>query len=103
MAPKISHAGMINLQTLVKKNHLCGIPDVKFDKNHLCAACEAGKLAKKHHSCKTIMTTTRLLEILHRIYSVLKIMQASIAVIMVCLLLMISLDTLGYSFSKTRP
>ena len=56
---------MRNLQTLVKKNHLCGIPDVKFDKNCLYAACEAGKLAKKHHSSKTVMTTTRPLEILH--------------------------------------
>ena len=51
------HAGMRNFQTLVKKNHLCGIPDVKFDKDRLCAACEAGKLAKKHHSSKKVMTT----------------------------------------------
>src|SRR5215216_2281067 len=62
---RLGHAGMRNLQTLVKKNHLRGIPDVKFDKDHLCVACEAGKLAKKHHSSKTIMTTTRPLVILH--------------------------------------
>ena len=62
---RLGHAGMRNLQTLVKKNHLRGIPDVKFDKDRLCAACEAGKLAKKHHSSKTVMTTTRPLEILH--------------------------------------
>jgi hypothetical protein len=56
---------MRNLQTLVRKNHLRGIPDVKFNKDRLCGACEAGKLAKKHHSSKTVMTTTRPLEILH--------------------------------------
>ena len=49
----------------MKKNHLHGIPDVKFNKDRLCAACEAGKLAKKHHSSKTVMTTTRPHEILH--------------------------------------
>jgi hypothetical protein len=62
---RLGHAGMRNLQTLVRKNHLRGIPDVKFDKDRLCGACEAGKLAKKHHSSKTVMTTTRPLEILH--------------------------------------
>src|SRR3954467_4701815 len=30
-----------------------------------CSACEAGKITKKHHSAKTIMTTTRPLELLH--------------------------------------
>ena len=55
---------MRNLHTLVKKNHLRGIPDVKLDMNRPCAACEAGKLAKKHHSSKTVMATTRTLEIL---------------------------------------
>src|SRR3989337_4389450 len=62
---RLGHAGMTNLQTLVKKNHIRGIPDVKFDKDHLCGACEAGKLAKKHHLSKSVMTTTRPLEILH--------------------------------------
>ena len=51
------HAGMSNLQTLMKKNHLHRIPDVKFDKDHLCGSREAGKLAKKHHSSKDVITT----------------------------------------------
>ena len=62
---RLGHAGMRNLQTLVKKNHLHGIPNVKFNKDRLCPACEARKLAKKHHSSKTVLTTTRPLEILH--------------------------------------
>ena len=100
---RLGHVGMRNLQTLVKKNHLCGIPDVKFDKDRLCAAREAGKLAKMHHSSKTVMTTTRPLEILHMDLFGPRNYASSVADIMFWLLLMISLDTLGYSFSKTRP
>ena len=62
---RLGHAGMRNLQNLVKKKHLRGIPNVKFDNNRLCAGCEAGKLAKKHHPSKIVMTTTRPLESLH--------------------------------------
>uniref|UniRef100_A0A8R7PDS2 GAG-pre-integrase domain-containing protein n=1 Tax=Triticum urartu TaxID=4572 RepID=A0A8R7PDS2_TRIUA len=36
---RLGHAGIRNLQTLVKKNHLHGIPYVKFNKNRLCATC----------------------------------------------------------------
>src|SRR3954462_10253568 len=61
---RLGHAGMKNLQTLVSKKHVVGINEVKFDKDRLCSACEAGKITKKHHSAKTIMTTTRPLEML---------------------------------------
>ena len=56
---------MRNLHTLVNKKHVIGLTDVKFDKDRLCSACEADKITKKHHSAKTIMTTTRPLELLH--------------------------------------
>src|SRR3954466_3606746 len=62
---RLGHAGMINLHNLVKKNHVIGLREVKFDKDRLCSACEAGKITKKHHLAKTIMTTTRPLELLH--------------------------------------
>src|SRR4051812_2546225 len=62
---RLGHAGMRNLQILVKKKHIIGLSKVKFDKDRLCSACEAGKITKKHHSAKTIMTTTRPLELLH--------------------------------------
>ena len=62
---RLGHPGMKNLQTLLKKKHIIGLNEVKFDKNRLCSACEAGKITKKHHSAKSIMTTTRPLEILH--------------------------------------
>src|SRR3954465_760795 len=62
---RLGHAGMKNLQTLISKKHVIGINEVKFDKDHLSSACEAGKITKKHHAPKTIMTTTRPLELLH--------------------------------------
>src|SRR4051794_33674671 len=62
---RLGHAGMKNLQTLISKKNIIGIDNFKFDKDRLCSACKAGKIAKKHHSTKTIMTTTRPLELLH--------------------------------------
>ena len=56
---------MRNLHSLVKKKHVIGIEDVKFKKDHLCGACEAGKMTKAKHPSKTIMTTTRPFELLH--------------------------------------
>src|SRR3954465_14194380 len=49
---RLGHARMRNPQTLVKKNHVIVLSKVKFDKDHLCSACEAGKITKKHHSAK---------------------------------------------------
>lgn len=56
---------MKNLQRLVKNKHIIGIKDMKFNKDHLCDACEAGKQVKKSHSPKIIMSTMRPLELLH--------------------------------------
>ena len=39
---RLDHAGMRNLQTLVKKKHIIGLNKVKFDKDCLCSTCEAG-------------------------------------------------------------
>src|SRR3954462_7293586 len=62
---RLGHAGMRNLHTLAKKNHVIGIEGVKFKKDHLCGACEAGKMTRAKHPTKTIMTTTRPFELLH--------------------------------------
>ena len=95
---RLGHAGMKNLQTLVKKKHIVGLNEVKLDKDRLCSDCEAGKITKKHHSAKTIMTATRLLNCYIWISLVLKIMLAWEETSMVSLLLMISLISLGFSF-----
>src|SRR3954452_10594862 len=62
---RLGHAGMRNLQKLARKNHVLGIEEIRFTKDRLCGACEAGKMTKAKHPAKTIMTTTRPLELLH--------------------------------------
>ena len=62
---RLGHAGMRNLHTLVKKNHIIGVEGVKFKKDHLCGACEVGKMSRAKHPSKTIMTTSRSFELLH--------------------------------------
>ena len=56
---------MRNLYTLAKKKHIIGIEGVKFKKDHLCGACEAGKMTRAKHPSKTIMSTSRPFEMLH--------------------------------------
>ena len=56
---------MRNLSTLVNKKHVIGVEGVKFIKDHLCSACEAGKMTRSKHSAKKIMTTTCPFELLH--------------------------------------
>src|SRR3954470_11967186 len=62
---RLGHAGMRNLQKLVLKKHVLGIEEIRFTKDRLCGACEAGKMTKAKHPAKTIMTTTHPLELLH--------------------------------------
>ena len=56
---------MRNLHTLAKNKHVIGIKGVKFLKDHLCGACDAGKITRAKHPSKTIMTTSRPFELLH--------------------------------------
>src|SRR3954469_16771744 len=62
---RLGHAGMRNLQKMVLKKHVLGIEEIRFTKDRLCGACEAGKMTKAKHLAKTIMTTTRPLELIH--------------------------------------
>ena len=62
---RLGHAGMTNLSTLIKKKHIIGVKGVKFIKDHICGACESGKMTRAKHQAKTIMTTTRPFELLH--------------------------------------
>ncbi|WVZ89707.1 hypothetical protein U9M48_036076 [Paspalum notatum var. saurae] len=39
--------------------------DVTFEKDKLCSACQAGKQVANTHPCKTYMSTSRPLELLH--------------------------------------
>nr|GFC21102.1 hypothetical protein [Tanacetum cinerariifolium] len=38
---------------------------MKFKKDHLCSACEQGKIHRKHHKCKTAFASNKPLYLLH--------------------------------------
>jgi hypothetical protein len=56
---------MKNLHKLLKGEHILGLANVHFEKDRVCSACQAGKQVDAHHPHKNIMTTDRLLKLLH--------------------------------------
>ncbi|KAK1666694.1 hypothetical protein QYE76_054853 [Lolium multiflorum] len=59
------HVNMRNLKQLLKGEHIVGLTDISFEKDRVCSACVAGKQLKKKHPIKSIVTTSRPLELLH--------------------------------------
>nr|GFA19269.1 hypothetical protein [Tanacetum cinerariifolium] len=45
---------------------IIGIPKMKFEKDHLCSACEQGKIHQKHHKSKTSFASNKPLYLLHK-------------------------------------
>jgi transposase InsO family protein len=62
---RLAHAGMKNLQKLLKGEHILGLTNVNFEKGRICSVCQAGKQVGVHHPHKNIMTTDIPLELLH--------------------------------------
>jgi transposase InsO family protein len=56
---------MSNLKKVHKRRMITGLKDVTFDKNKLCSACQAGKQVIIHHPLKTMLSTSKPLELLH--------------------------------------
>nr|GFB38129.1 retrovirus-related Pol polyprotein from transposon TNT 1-94 [Tanacetum cinerariifolium] len=48
-----------------KNNLVQGLPKMKFEKDHLCSACEQGKIHRKHHKSKTDFASNKPLYLLH--------------------------------------
>nr|GEY42742.1 retrovirus-related Pol polyprotein from transposon TNT 1-94 [Tanacetum cinerariifolium] len=48
---RLSHLNFATINNLVKNNLVQGLPKMKFEKDHLCSACEQGKIHRKHHKC----------------------------------------------------
>nr|GEY37270.1 integrase, catalytic region, zinc finger, CCHC-type, peptidase aspartic, catalytic [Tanacetum cinerariifolium] len=44
---------------------LIGLPKMKFEKDHLCSACEQGKIHQKHHKSKAAFASNKPLYLLH--------------------------------------
>jgi hypothetical protein len=56
---------MSNLKKAYKRGMITGLKDVTFDKNKLYSACQSGKQVAIHHPLKTMLSTSKPLELLH--------------------------------------
>nr|GEX03129.1 hypothetical protein [Tanacetum cinerariifolium] len=61
----LSHLNFATINNLVKNNLVRGLPKMKFEKDHLCSACEQEKIHQKHPKSKTIFTSNKPLYLLH--------------------------------------
>ncbi|GKA45820.1 retrovirus-related pol polyprotein from transposon TNT 1-94 [Tanacetum coccineum] len=54
----------IALNEIASNSSAC-LPKMKFEKYHLCSACEQGKIHQKHHKSKTDFASNKPLSLLH--------------------------------------
>jgi hypothetical protein len=63
---RLAHVNMRTLQSLHKGCHILGLKEnVSFAKDRVCKACVLGKMHDSPHSSKTIISSKRILELLH--------------------------------------
>nr|GFC65568.1 retrovirus-related Pol polyprotein from transposon TNT 1-94 [Tanacetum cinerariifolium] len=62
---RLSHLNFATMNNLVKNNLVQGLPKMKFEKDHLCSACEQGKIHQKHHKSKTTFASNKPLYLIH--------------------------------------
>ncbi|KAK1697716.1 hypothetical protein QYE76_014413 [Lolium multiflorum] len=63
---RLAHINMRTLQSLHKGNHIVGLMEnVSFAKDRVCRACVEGKMHDSPHPSKTIISSKRILELLH--------------------------------------
>nr|GEV91303.1 hypothetical protein [Tanacetum cinerariifolium] len=62
---RLSHLNFATINNLVKNNLVQGLPKIKFKKDHLCSACEQGKIHRKHHKSKTAFALNKSLYLLY--------------------------------------
>ena len=62
---RLGHVGMKQLNRLLKHDLVVGLKNVKFEKDKLCSACQAGNQVANAHPTKSVMSTERPLKLLH--------------------------------------
>nr|GFA50959.1 hypothetical protein [Tanacetum cinerariifolium] len=62
---RLSHLNFVTINNLEKNNLVQGLPKMKFEKDHLCSACEQGKIHQKHHKSKTAFSSIKPLHLLY--------------------------------------
>ena len=56
---KFCHLNFHTLDKLVRLNLISGLPSIRFEKDHLCYACEMGKLKRVARKSKSDMSYTK--------------------------------------------
>nr|GEY17436.1 retrovirus-related Pol polyprotein from transposon TNT 1-94 [Tanacetum cinerariifolium] len=62
---RLLHLNFVTINNLVKNNVVQGLSKMKFEKDHLCSACEQGKIHRKHHTSKTAFASNKPFYLLH--------------------------------------
>ena len=62
---RLGHASMHLISKLSKKDLVRGLPKLKFEKDHICDACQMGKQTRTSFKSKGMVSTSRPLELLH--------------------------------------
>nr|GEV32496.1 hypothetical protein [Tanacetum cinerariifolium] len=62
---RLSYLNFATINNLVKNNLVQDLPKMKFEKDHLCSACEQGKIHRKHHKSKMVVASNKPLYLLH--------------------------------------
>jgi len=63
---RITHIHMHHLNKLISKDLVEGLPKLKFEKDHICEACQKGKQIKHSFKLKNGVSTSKPLELLHK-------------------------------------
>ncbi|GJS19864.1 retrovirus-related pol polyprotein from transposon TNT 1-94 [Tanacetum coccineum] len=62
---RLNHLNFDTINDLARKDLVRGLPRLKFEKDHLCSACQLGKSKKHTHTPKTENTNLEVLNTLH--------------------------------------
>ncbi|KAI3707110.1 hypothetical protein L6452_25335 [Arctium lappa] len=62
---RLSHLNFRYINKLVSGKLVKGLPELKYEREHLCAACEKGKMKRAPHKQKPESSTSSPLELLH--------------------------------------
>nr|GFC13239.1 hypothetical protein [Tanacetum cinerariifolium] len=62
---RLSNLNFATINNLVKNNLVQGLLKMKFEKDHLCSACEQGKIHRNYHKSKMAFASNKPLYLLH--------------------------------------
>ena len=62
---RLGNVSMRRISQINKLNLVRGLPNLKFNSDALCEACQKGKFAKPSFKSKNVVSTSKPLELLH--------------------------------------